>query len=71
MEVAENLYQELNETGIETILDDRDEGAGFKFKDADLICLGFAYAQIWQSRIGRKSDSSRSGNSCGGAVIYY
>ncbi|NES70803.1 MAG: hypothetical protein F6K24_39140, partial [Okeania sp. SIO2D1] len=32
MEVAENLYQELNETGIETILDDRDEGAGFKFK---------------------------------------
>ena len=37
MEVAERLYTELNQLGVETILDDRDERAGVKFKDADLI----------------------------------
>ncbi|MDI3280692.1 MAG: proline--tRNA ligase [Bacillota bacterium] len=37
--VAEELYRRLWEMGIETIWDDRDERAGVKFKDADL--LGF------------------------------
>ena len=41
MEVAENLYKKLNEVGIETILDDRDERAGVKFKDADLIGIPY------------------------------
>ena len=41
MEVAERLYTELNQQGIETILDDRDERAGVKFKDADLIGIPF------------------------------
>ncbi len=41
MEVAERLYTELNQMGIETILDDRDERAGVKFKDADLIGIPF------------------------------
>ncbi|NEP06516.1 MAG: proline--tRNA ligase [Okeania sp. SIO2G4] len=41
MEVAESLYKELNEAGIETILDDRDERAGVKFKDADLIGIPY------------------------------
>ncbi len=36
-EVAENIYQGLQEKGIEVILDDRDERPGVKFKDADLI----------------------------------
>ncbi|MGZ3579993.1 MAG: proline--tRNA ligase [Syntrophales bacterium] len=31
------LYESLQEKGIEVILDDRDERAGVKFKDADLI----------------------------------
>lgn len=35
--VAETIYTELNASGIETVLDDRNERAGFKFKDADLI----------------------------------
>ena len=35
--VAETIYSELNNAGIETVLDDRNERAGFKFKDADLI----------------------------------
>jgi prolyl-tRNA synthetase len=38
-ETAERLYQQLAEEGIEALLDDRDERAGVKFKDADLIGL--------------------------------
>lgn len=34
---AEELYARLVASGIEVILDDRDERAGVKFKDADLI----------------------------------
>ena len=41
VEVAEKLYQELNQAGIETMLDDRDERAGVKFKDADLIGIPY------------------------------
>jgi prolyl-tRNA synthetase len=36
-QAAEELYQRLWDLGIETLLDDRDERAGIKFKDADLI----------------------------------
>ncbi len=36
-EVAEKLYRSFNEAGIEPLLDDRNERAGVKFKDADLI----------------------------------
>ena len=34
---AEKLFQELMDLGVETVLDDRDERPGMKFKDADLI----------------------------------
>ena len=37
MKAAEKLYVELQALGVEVILDDRDERAGIKFKDADLI----------------------------------
>lgn len=37
LSVAEDLYNQLNEAGIETLLDDRAERPGVKFKDADLI----------------------------------
>lgn len=36
-EAAEKLYQDLQRAGVEVMLDDRDERAGVKFKDADLI----------------------------------
>ena len=36
-EYANKLYEELNNKGIETILDDRNERAGVKFNDMDLI----------------------------------
>lgn len=38
---AQKLHQELNQAGIETLLDDRDERAGVKFKDADLIGIPY------------------------------
>lgn len=34
---AETLYLDLTKAGIDTLFDDRDERAGTKFKDADLI----------------------------------
>ncbi len=36
-EAAERVYRELQEAGVEALLDDRDERAGVKFNDADLI----------------------------------
>ena len=37
VEVAEQLYKDLGDKGLEVLMDDRDERAGVKFKDADLI----------------------------------
>jgi prolyl-tRNA synthetase len=36
-DAAENIYTRLTSAGIEVVIDDRDERAGVKFKDADLI----------------------------------
>jgi prolyl-tRNA synthetase len=41
VQAAEQLYQQLNQAGIETMLDDRQERAGVKFKDADLIGIPY------------------------------
>ncbi|MFP4414408.1 His/Gly/Thr/Pro-type tRNA ligase C-terminal domain-containing protein, partial [Coleofasciculus sp.] len=41
MDAAETLYQQLWQAGVETLLDDRDERAGVKFKDADLIGIPY------------------------------
>lgn len=35
--VADRVYQELREAGLEVLYDDRDESPGVKFNDADLI----------------------------------
>ena len=40
-QTAEAIYRSLTEKGIEVILDDRDERAGVKFKDADLIGIPY------------------------------
>ncbi|WP_457599914.1 proline--tRNA ligase [Hydrogenivirga sp.] len=47
-QTAERLYMEAEEKGIEVIYDDREESAGFKFADADLV--GFPYRIV----VGRK-----------------
>lgn len=35
--VAEEIWRQLGDSGVEAVLDDRDERAGVKFNDADLI----------------------------------
>ncbi|MDD2372669.1 MAG: proline--tRNA ligase [Syntrophomonadaceae bacterium] len=37
MQTANSIYQILEQEGLEVLIDDRDERAGVKFKDADLI----------------------------------
>ena len=37
MKVAEDIYNKLQAEGIEVLIDDREDRAGVKFKDADLI----------------------------------
>jgi prolyl-tRNA synthetase len=49
MEVAEEIYAALEEKGFEVLMDDRDERAGVKFKDADLIGIP------WRVIIGEKN----------------
>ncbi len=43
------MYTALEEKGFEVLLDDRDERAGIKFKDADLIGIP------WRIVIGEKN----------------
>jgi len=38
---GEKLYEELQKAGLDVLLDDRDERAGVKFKDADLIGIPY------------------------------
>jgi prolyl-tRNA synthetase len=38
---GEKLYDDLRHAGLEVLLDDRDERAGVKFKDADLIGIPY------------------------------
>ncbi len=41
VKAAEKLYQDLQAAGIDVLLDDRNERAGVKFKDADLIGIPY------------------------------
>jgi prolyl-tRNA synthetase len=41
---AEQVYKALQDAGLEVLLDDRDERAGSKFKDADLLGLPWRIA---------------------------
>jgi prolyl-tRNA synthetase len=38
---ATEIYTALNAAGVETLLDDRDERAGVKFKDSELIGIPY------------------------------
>jgi prolyl-tRNA synthetase len=40
-EITDNMYKELTSKGIDVLVDDRDERAGIKFKDADLIGMPY------------------------------
>jgi prolyl-tRNA synthetase len=41
---SKRIYEELQQAGIDVLYDDRDERAGVKFKDADLIGIPFRIA---------------------------
>jgi prolyl-tRNA synthetase len=49
MDLAEEMYRALEEKGFEALMDDRDERAGVKFKDADLIGIP------WRIVLGEKN----------------
>lgn len=49
MDIAEEMHTALEEKGFEVLMDDRDERAGVKFKDADLIGIP------WRVIIGEKN----------------
>jgi len=59
---AESFYRQLQDEGLEVLLDDRDERPGIKFKDADLIgipyriTIGKRYAQEGEVEIRRRVD---------------
>ena len=39
--IGNQIYEGLLNEGVDVLLDDRDLGAGFKFKDADLVGIPF------------------------------
>ena len=45
---AEGLYAAANKAGLDTVMDDRDERPGVKFKDAELIGIP------WRITVGKK-----------------
>jgi prolyl-tRNA synthetase len=47
VELAEDLYGQLQQAGVDVLLDDRNELAGVKFKDAELIGIP------WRLVVGR------------------
>ena len=47
-EAAEKLYEEAKKLGLDALLDDRDERAGVKFKDAELVGIP------WRITVGKK-----------------
>ena len=51
--LAERIYADLGEAGIDVLLDDRSERAGVKFKDADLIGIP------WRIVVGRAAAEGR------------
>jgi len=53
LQLGEIIYKELKANGIEALLDDRDERAGVKFKDADLIGIP------WRIVSGRDASSGQ------------
>ena len=45
---AEDLYAQAKAAGLDAVLDDRDERAGVKFKDAELVGIP------WRITVGKK-----------------
>ena len=52
MNIAEKIYQQFSAAGWDVLMDDRDESAGRKFNDADLIGIP------WRIILGKKALAS-------------
>lgn len=65
-ESAQLLYEELTKAGVEVVLDDREERAGVKFKDADLIgypiriTIGKKFSEAGLVELKKRSDKEAS-----------
>lgn len=65
-QAAEQLYNELTKIGVEVVLDDREERAGVKFKDADLIgyplriTIGKKYIENGEIELKKRSEKEAS-----------
>lgn len=65
-QAAEQLYNELTKIGVEVVLDDREERAGVKFKDADLIgyplriTIGKKYIENGEIEVKKRSEKEAS-----------
>jgi prolyl-tRNA synthetase len=72
---AESFYKQLQQEGIEVLLDDRDERPGSKFKDADLIgipyriTIGKRFAQEAEVEVRTRRDGLTKSLSFDKAVI--
>lgn len=60
MQVARKLYDRLKQAGVEVLLDDRDERAGVKFKDSDLLGLPLRITIGKEAGAGKVEFSKRS-----------
>jgi prolyl-tRNA synthetase len=66
---AEKLYADLTLAGVEVLLDDRDERAGVKFKDADLIGLPLRIALGKKGLAEGKAEWKARGQSAPGTKV--
>jgi prolyl-tRNA synthetase len=63
-EAAESMYRQLQQGGLDVLLDDRDERPGIKFKDADLIgipyriTIGKRYLQEGEVEVRTRADGN-------------
>ena len=59
VDLAEKIYQELTDRGVEVLLDDRNERPGVKFKDRDLIGIPHSITVVRDSSQGIVEYSTR------------
>ncbi|KQO12418.1 proline--tRNA ligase [Paenibacillus sp. Leaf72] len=62
MKVAQQLYNELQSSGVEVLLDDREERPGIKFKDSDLIGIPLRVVIGKDAEQGKVEFVQRKGN---------
>jgi prolyl-tRNA synthetase len=62
MGMAEELYNQLRQQGIEVLFDDREERVGVKLNDSDLIGIPIRFVVGKQADVGKVEYTERTGN---------